>query len=230
MQATKKPRVKICCISSTLEAQLAIQYGASALGLVSAMPSGPGVIAEDLIAQIAATIPPTVSSFLLTSKQDAASIIVQQRRCGVNTIQICDRFLKDGYKKLRDALLGIALVQVIHVTGEASIEEAVAVAPYVNGILLEGKLTDSLCFTEPTRGQEMLRSFYSLLAVKRGKRAGDEQDMLQKCSRELGEVTHLVLIRPDGYISFCSQPIAGEPLLSTMGLHPSEGNVRVNQP
>ncbi len=137
MQATKKPRVKICCISSISEAQLAIKYGASALGLVSAMPSGPGVIAEDLIAQIAATIPPAMSSFLLTSKQDAASIIVQQRHCGVNTIQLCDRFPIDGYKNLRNELPGIALVQVIHVTGEASIEEAVAVAPYVNGILLD---------------------------------------------------------------------------------------------
>lgn len=102
------------------------------------MPSGPGVISEDLIAQIAASIPPAVSSFLLTSKQDAASIIAQQRRCGTNTIQICDRLQHvDDYKKLRDTLPGIALVQIIHVTGAESIEEAVAVAPYVNGILLD---------------------------------------------------------------------------------------------
>ena len=46
------PRVKICCISSLAEAELAIRYGASAIGLVSAMPSGPGVIDEDLIAEI----------------------------------------------------------------------------------------------------------------------------------------------------------------------------------
>lgn len=138
MQPTQRPRVKICCISSIQEAQLAIQHGASALGLVSAMLSGPGVIAEDLIAQIAATIPPAVSSFLLTSKQDTASIIAQQRRCGTNTIQICDRLqYVNDYKKLRDVLPGIALVQVVHVTGEESIEEAVAVAPYVNGILLD---------------------------------------------------------------------------------------------
>jgi len=68
MEYISKPRIKICCISSIQEAQLAIKYGASALGLVSAMPSGPGVIAEDAIAAIAATIPPAVASFLLTSK------------------------------------------------------------------------------------------------------------------------------------------------------------------
>lgn len=137
MQATKKPRVKICCISSIEEAQLAIHYGASALGLVSSMPSGPGVIAEDLIAEIAATIPPGVASFLLTSKQDVASIIEQQRHCKVNTIQICDRLLHGTYDELRAALPGIALVQVIHVTGDESLAEALSVAPHVHALLLD---------------------------------------------------------------------------------------------
>ncbi len=115
MLPTQKPRMKICCISSKQEAQLAIQYGASALGLVSAMPSGPGVISETMIAEIADTIPPAVATFLLTSQQDAEAIIVQQRHCHTNTIQICDSFHVNGYKKLRRELPGIALVQVIHV-------------------------------------------------------------------------------------------------------------------
>ena len=90
MHPTRAPRVKICCIASLEEAWLAIRHGASALGLVSAMPSGPGPIPEELIAQIAARVPPPVATFLLTSRQDAASIIEQQRRTRVNTIQICD--------------------------------------------------------------------------------------------------------------------------------------------
>src|SRR5215813_9483169 len=57
MEAVARPRVKICCISSAEEASLAVRYGASALGLVSAMPSGPGVIPDNLIAEIAATVP-----------------------------------------------------------------------------------------------------------------------------------------------------------------------------
>ena len=79
MQPTIHPRVKICCISSVAEARLAVEQGASALGLVSSMPSGPGVIDEEIIAEIAASIPPAVSSFLLTSKQDARSINAQQK-------------------------------------------------------------------------------------------------------------------------------------------------------
>src|SRR5437764_13263459 len=102
MQPTHKPRVKICCISSRQEARLAISYGASAIGLVSAMPSGPGVIEEALIAEIAETIPPPVASFLLTSKQDPEVIIEQQRRCRTNTIQICDSLHVDGYRKLKE--------------------------------------------------------------------------------------------------------------------------------
>lgn len=137
MQATSSPRVKICCIGSVEEARLAVRAGASAVGLVSAMPSGPGPIPEDLIAQIAATVPPPVATFLLTSQQDAASIIAQQRRCGVNTLQIVDRVPAGTYAELRVALPGVRLVQVIHVGGQESFEEALMVASQVDALLLD---------------------------------------------------------------------------------------------
>jgi len=137
MTPAGKPRIKICCIASLEEAWMVIEQGANALGLVSEMPSGPGVIAEELIASIAANVPPAVSSFLLTCKQDAGSIIAQQRRTKVSTIQICDRLESDTYQELRQALPGIALVQVIHVNGPESVDEARAIAPHVNGILLD---------------------------------------------------------------------------------------------
>ena len=116
---------------------MAIEAGASAVGLVSAMPSGPGPIPEQLIAKIAATIPPGVSSFLLTCLQDAASIIDQQRRLRVNTIQICDRLAEGSYQDLRESLPGVSLVQVVHVTGPEAVEEAMTVAPHVDAILLD---------------------------------------------------------------------------------------------
>lgn len=137
MQPTNIPRVKICCISSVEEARMAIRHGASALGLVSEMPSGPGVIADDLIAEISKIIPPAVASFLLTSKQDAESIIAQQRACGVNTIQICDHLERGSYREMRKAMPGVSLIQVIHVTGQESIQAALKVAPDVDAILLD---------------------------------------------------------------------------------------------
>lgn len=131
------PRVKICCIASVEEAALAIDCGASALGLVSHMPSGPGVIGNEQIAEIAATVPPSIGTFLLTSRQKVAEIIEQQHLCRTNTIQICDRLTTGTHRELKDALPGIAVVQVIHVTGPESVEEAERVAPHVDAILLD---------------------------------------------------------------------------------------------
>ena len=132
-----RTRVKICCISSVAEAEAAVSAGADAIGLVSAMPSGPGVIGEDLIAEIAAAVPPALGTFLLTSEVEPAAIAAQQRRCGVNTIQLCDALDAGAYRVLREELPGIALVQVIHVRNESAVAEAMGVAPLVDGLLLD---------------------------------------------------------------------------------------------
>lgn len=132
-----RARIKICCIASVEEAWLAINLGAAAIGLVSQMPSGPGVIAEDAIREIASRVPPGVSTFLLTCKPTAAEIIDQQKRLRTNTIQICDRLERGDHEQLRRALPGVALVQVVHVGAEESIDEALAVAAHVDAILLD---------------------------------------------------------------------------------------------
>jgi phosphoribosylanthranilate isomerase len=132
-----RPRIKVCCIASHAEAALAIDAGADAVGLVSAMPSGPGPIEEPLIAEIAARVPPPIATFLLTCHQSARAIIAQHRRCRTNTIQIVDTLSEGTYDELRDALAGIALVQVIHVSGDSSIAEAESIAPHVDALLLD---------------------------------------------------------------------------------------------
>ncbi|HLM54495.1 MAG TPA: phosphoribosylanthranilate isomerase [Pyrinomonadaceae bacterium] len=131
------PRVKICCIASVEEMRAAVREGASAVGLVSEMPSGPGVIAEELIADIAARVPPAVASFLLTCRQDAAGIVEQQRRCRTNTVQLCDRVAPEVYRELRAELPGVSLVQVVHVTGEESFAEALEAARHADALLLD---------------------------------------------------------------------------------------------
>lgn len=107
------------------------------MGLVSNMPSGPGVISDERIAAIAATVPPAIGTFLLTSQQRVADIIEQQRLCRTNTIQICDHLTHGTHRDLKDALPGISVVQVVHVTAPESVEEAVRVAPQVDAILLD---------------------------------------------------------------------------------------------
>ena len=130
-------RVKICCISSPAEARLAIRYGASALGLVGPMPSGPGIISDDEIAAIAKMVPPPIATFLLTSETDADAIIAHQRRVNTNTVQIVDALLSGEYAKIRAALPSIRLVQVIHVIDEKSVERALQIAPHVDALLLD---------------------------------------------------------------------------------------------
>ena len=136
MKTTRSPRVKICCIASVEESAMAVEAGASALGLVSHMPSGPGVIGDELIAEIAATVPPGIGTFLLTSRQSVDEIIEQQRFCRTNTIQICDDLVHGTHRELKRALPGISIVQVVHVTGPESVQEAAALAD-VDAILLD---------------------------------------------------------------------------------------------
>jgi phosphoribosylanthranilate isomerase len=116
---------------------LAIKYGASALGLVSEMPSGPGVIDENLIAEISLNVPPPVATFLLTSKQTAKEIIIQHSKTKTNTLQLVDHLPHIELKKLREQLPEIKLVQVIHVLDENSIAEALSVQKYVDALLLD---------------------------------------------------------------------------------------------
>lgn len=130
-------RFKICCIGSVEEARLAVAYGASAVGLVSTMPSGPGVIPEERIREIARTVPPGVDTFLLTALQALDAIVAQQRYCGANTLQLVDHLLEGTYDDLHRQLPGIRIVQVIHVRDEGAIDEARRVAPHVDALLLD---------------------------------------------------------------------------------------------
>jgi phosphoribosylanthranilate isomerase len=130
-------RVKVCCIASDEEAALAIRMGASAIGLVSQMPSGPGSIAEALIRDIAHNVPPGVDTFLLTCETTAERIIAQQRFCRTTTIQLVDEVEPGVHARLREALPGVSLVQVIHVRDDDSLRQSVAVASAVDALLLD---------------------------------------------------------------------------------------------
>lgn len=137
MEGTNKPRVKICCISSESEAKMAIKYGASALGLVGHMPSGPGVISDELILKIASSIPPPIATFLLTSETQVSNIINHHQKVKTNTIQIVDALTAGSYQDIRTALPSVKLVQVVHVIDEKSIDEAIAIAEHVDCLLLD---------------------------------------------------------------------------------------------
>ena len=132
-----RPKIKICCISSLEEAFLAIKHGADALGLVGNMPSGPGVIADELISQITKHVPPPIATFLLTSERKASDIIAHHQKVQTNTIQIVDSLLEMDYAKIREAIPTVKIVQVIHVLNEKQIDEALEIEQWVDAILLD---------------------------------------------------------------------------------------------
>lgn len=131
------PRIKICCISSISEAGLAVKYGASALGLVGPMPSGSGVISDELIAAIVPAVPPPVATFLLTSETSADEIINHQQRVHTNTLQLVDAVEVSVYAEIRKALPTVKIVQVIHVIDEKTLDEALELAVYADALLLD---------------------------------------------------------------------------------------------
>jgi phosphoribosylanthranilate isomerase len=137
MFTNTKPVIKICCIASVEEAKMAISYGASALGLVGKMPSGPGPIEDTLIYSIARSVPPPVATFLLTSETSVREIVKHHQRTFTNTIQIVDELSEGKYDELKQLLPVIKIVQVIHILDEASIEEALRISEHVDALLLD---------------------------------------------------------------------------------------------
>jgi phosphoribosylanthranilate isomerase len=89
--------------------------GANAIGLVSAMPSGPGIIEDRLIEEIAAAVAGSVETFLLTSKCAPEAIAAQHDVVKTTAVQLCDRLppadLQWLGRRLENVQEAIALVQ-----------------------------------------------------------------------------------------------------------------------
>jgi len=128
-------RIKICCIQSVADARLAVDAGASLLGLVGPMPSGPGTIPLETGAEISDWCPPGVTPVLLTSETASDAIAEQVALTGVPCVQLTDTV--DDLRALRAALPSTKLVQVVHVRGVSAVDEALALAPVVDALLLD---------------------------------------------------------------------------------------------
>ena len=137
MPAADRTRIKICCMGSIGEARIALDAGADALGFVMKMPSGPGPIAETLAREIIDTVPRGVPTFMLTSEIEADAIVAQLGVTGANTVQIVDYVTPGTRDRIRKALPDVRIVQVVHVTGPESVDEARIAADTSDMILLD---------------------------------------------------------------------------------------------
>ncbi|MEM7525118.1 MAG: phosphoribosylanthranilate isomerase [Pseudomonadota bacterium] len=130
-------RVKICCIQSIEEAQVAATAGADLLGLVGAMPSGPGPIDDDRIAAITRWAPPGIGTVLLSSETSAEGLVAHAARCAPTALQIVDWPDRDAWAALSTAHPALKLMQVIHVEGPGAVDQARRAGAHVDAILLD---------------------------------------------------------------------------------------------
>ncbi len=137
MMKAIKPRIKICCIQNQAEAEMAIGAGADAIGLVSTMPSGPGIIPDERIRDITRTIPPSIDAFVLTALDNSWDLIDLIRKVKNRTVQLVDRLNTGNYLEIRASIPCIKVVQVIHVQNEGAIEQALRIDSYVDALLLD---------------------------------------------------------------------------------------------
>jgi len=132
-----RTRIKVCCIASTDEAATAVASGADAIGLVGRMPSGPGPIPDERIAEIATRLPPPIAGFLLTSETRADAIADHVRRTGVSTVQVVAHLSPRDSAELAHLLPTVRRVQVIHVEDRRVLDLIDVYANYVHAFLLD---------------------------------------------------------------------------------------------
>lgn len=135
-------RTKICCIMNQDELALAVSHGAAAVGFVSNMPNGPGVISEDRIAELVRATPYPVWSEVLTSLTELPELLAQYKRLKPAALQLCQPLAPGVLVELRESLPGVTLIHVVHVSDRSAIDEAKVYAPLVDALLLDSGTTE----------------------------------------------------------------------------------------
>lgn len=134
----KRTRIKVCCISSIAEAQLAVAHGADALGLLGDMPSSPRAIDVDTAREIAKNTPPTVETFLLTASFSGTEIARQTEYCATTVVQVVQHIDASEYQRLIEMIPSVRRVQVIHVEDRTALDLIAMYEPYVHAFILDG--------------------------------------------------------------------------------------------
>lgn len=190
MRPKIRPRIKICCIASREEAQMAIDEGADALGLVAQMPSGPGSISDQEIATITAFVPPPISTFMLTAETTAESISAHIKRTTPSTVQIVSHIDERESAKLAALHPNTRRIQVIHIEGSQALDLIPTYAPYVHAFLLDsgrpGAAVPEFGGTGRTHDWSISRAFVQQSPLPVFLAGGLRPDNVQKAIREVG--------------------------------------------
>ena len=136
-------KVKICCMGSLAEAHVALTLGADALGFVSDMPSGPGIMGDDKIAETIRDLPGDTNTFLLTSRTAPDEVAAHIHQCNPSTVQLVDAVPEETYATLRKQASHVCIVQVIHVQDGNAVDQAQTAEEHVDAILLDSGRTEN---------------------------------------------------------------------------------------
>jgi phosphoribosylanthranilate isomerase len=137
MQIVPPVKVKVCCITSPEEAQIAVSYGVAAIGMVDETPTGEGRIPVETMAEIVRSVPDSIGTFVLTSATSADQLADLYKASGVKTLQLWDPLESADYAILRSRLPGVFIAQSIHVVEADAMDIARRVSRYVDALVLD---------------------------------------------------------------------------------------------
>jgi phosphoribosylanthranilate isomerase len=132
-----RTRVKICCIASPAESEMAAAAGADLLGIVGQMPTGPGPIEDRMARHITAGAVPWAAQVLLTACETADDITEHAARIGVRAVQIVNHVAPAIHARLARSAPGLARIQVIHVEDAGALDLIADYVPHVTAFLLD---------------------------------------------------------------------------------------------
>lgn len=131
-------RVKICGITNLEDANFAVSFGADALGfIVGVRRKAEDAISPEEARRIILSLPPYISSVLVTDLMEAKRVIELCKEIGATTIQLQDEIPFDEIVLVRRGLPNIRLVKAVHVTGPQAVDKARGYEGRVDAILLD---------------------------------------------------------------------------------------------
>ncbi|MFT7520449.1 MAG: phosphoribosylanthranilate isomerase [Kiritimatiellia bacterium] len=129
--------IKICCMRDAREVELALKWGATALGFVVTADNGPGVISLDVARPLMRQVGDRAERWLLTVHTDLHAIAGQIAALEPSHVQLCDAIDLSHYAALKSRFPNVSLLQVVHVTGPDDVRRAVQLEQHVDGLLLD---------------------------------------------------------------------------------------------
>ena len=133
-------RVKICGITTIEEAKLALSCGADALGFLIGLDyRTEDAIDPSAAEKIIASLPPFVSSVLVTHRTEPGWLAEMSQKIGCNTVQLHGEFPPEEIPRLREQIPYARVIKAVHVVDASSAALAMHAARWADAILLDTK-------------------------------------------------------------------------------------------